>query len=347
MARIDFVQLTQRITQAAVQHPADLPAFLMRELQVSRRQANQLLRKLVASQWLVELGTPRKPLYRPGPLRQVIKRYPLATLQEDLPWGQDFARCFELSKPIARMAQHAFTELLNNAIDHSGGTTVAVSMRQTPVQLQLLVSDDGCGLFQHVAQSFDIPDAQLAMLELAKGKLTSAPDRHSGHGLFFTSRLADVFDIHANNSAFQCRAWERHGWRTGQPGLVANRSGTSIYLAIMLDTPRNLQSVLQAHSASGSGVGFERTSVPLILINGGGTDSAMLASRAQARRATQRLGQFRHAEIDFTGIDHIGHGFADEMFRVFEREHPGLTLHAVGMTRQVAATIDHVRACAI
>jgi signal transduction histidine kinase len=45
------------------------------------------------------------------------------------------------------MAQHAFTELLNNAIDHSGGTQVTVSMRQTPLHLQLLVSDDGCGLF--------------------------------------------------------------------------------------------------------------------------------------------------------------------------------------------------------
>jgi anti-sigma regulatory factor (Ser/Thr protein kinase) len=36
------------------------------------------------------------------------------------------------------------------------------------------------------------------MLELSKGKLTSEPDRHNGRGLFFTSRLADVFDLHAN-----------------------------------------------------------------------------------------------------------------------------------------------------
>ena len=66
----------------------------------------------------------------------------------------------------------------------------------------------------------------IAMLELSKGKLTSAPDRHSGRGLFFTSRLADVFDLHANATAFQYRGWDRRrrlacrsvssAWRTGR-----------------------------------------------------------------------------------------------------------------------------------
>ena len=342
MARIDLAALTQWITPAVTQHGEGLPERLMQHLQISRRLAGQLLGKLEELQWLVAEGTGRKPLYRPGPLRQVVQRYALAGLQEDLPWRRDFAPCFALAEPMARMAQHAFAELLNNAIDHSGGGTVAVSMRQTPQQLQLLVSDDGCGLFRRIAQSFDIPDPHLAMLELAKGKLTSAPERHSGHGLFFTSRLADIFDIHANHSAFQCRAWDGHDWSAGPPGAVAARAGTSVYLAIMLDTVRTLESVQQAHSASGSGYGFERTKVPLHLV-GGAAASTTLASRADARRALQRLGLFRHAEIDFSGIDHIGHGFADEMFRVFGRQHPGLLLHPVGMAPAVAAMVDSVR----
>ena len=202
MARIDIAPLTQWITTAAVEHGDALPAHLMQRLQISRRRAGMLLNKLVALQWLTSSGTPRKPQHRPGPLRQVVKRYTLDGLQEDLPWRRDFAPCFDLPPEVARMAKHAFTELLNNAVDHSGGSAVTVSMRQTPLQLQLLVSDDGCGLFDRIAQSFAIDDPQLAMLELGKGKLTSAPDQHSGHGLFFTSRLADVFDIHANATAF-------------------------------------------------------------------------------------------------------------------------------------------------
>ena len=290
MPCIHIHPLTQWITQATLQHSASLPAHLMQRLGISRRQAGQVLRKLVVLQWLDPHGSARKPIYRPGPLRQVVQRYALAGLHEDLPWRRDFAPAFNLPAHVQQTAQHAFTELLNNAVDHSGGSAVTVSVRQTPLQLQLLVSDDGCGRFQRIAQSFDIQDSALAMLELSKGKLTSAPDRHSGHGLYFTSRLADVFDIHANAAAYQCRGWEPNTWRAGKAGPVASRSGTSICLAIATDTLRTLDAVLKAHSGCGQ-----------------------------------------------------GHGFADEMFRGFHRQHPALDLVPVGMNPQVAAMVSRVR----
>jgi anti-sigma regulatory factor (Ser/Thr protein kinase) len=336
-ARIEIAPLTQWITQAAQQHGNELPAQLMQRLGISRRRATLVLNKLVQMQWLTRSGTPRKPLYRPGPLRQVVRRYALAGLQEDLPWREDFAPFFELPAEVKRMARHAFTELLNNAIDHSGGSAVTVSVRQTPLQLQLLVSDDGCGLFEHIGQRFAITDPRLAMLELSKGKLTSAPERHSGHGLFFTSRLADVFDVHANASAFQCRNWERRQWRASRP---ATRAGTSVYLAISLDTTRTLDAVLREHSRSGEGYAFERTVVPLQLL----ASDAALASRAEARRACSRLAQFASAELDFAGIEEVGHGFADELFRVFGRAHPALQLVPVGMNTQVAAMVAAAQA---
>ena len=344
MARIDPISVTRWITAAAVQHGDTLPAHLMQRLQISRRQAGLLLRRLVALQWLQASGTPRKPRYTPGPLRQVVKRYALAGLQEDAPWRQDFAPCFALPPALQAMAQHAFTELVNNAIDHSGGSSVTVSMRQTPLQLQLLVSDDGVGLFRRVAEHFDVAEPALAMLELAKGKLTTDPDRHCGHGLFFTAQLADVFDLHANAAAFQRRGWDGGRWH---PQRAAAPSGTSIYLAIALDTPRTLEQVLMAHSASGQGYGFERTRVPLALLGQPGQQGGItrqLASRAEARRALARLDRFALAEIDFTGVEQLGHGFADEMFRVQPGLHPRLQLQPVGMSARVAAMVEAVRA---
>lgn len=343
MARIELAPLTQWITEAALAHGADLPAHLMQRLGISRRRAGHVLRKLAALQWLACSGSTRKPTYAPGALRQVVRRYAIDGLQEDLPWRLDFAPCFDLPPEVRRMTQHAFTELLNNAADHSGGSSVTVSMRQTPLQVQLLVSDDGCGLFERIERSFDIADPQLAMLELAKGKLTSAPDLHSGHGLFFTSRLADVFDIHANAAAFQCRAWERRAWRSGR---AATRSGTSVYFALALDTTRTLAGVLRAHSATLGGFDFERTHVPLHLIGGTspGSDGGVLASRAEARRVAQRLMQFQCAELDFDGIADVGHGFADELFRVFSRQHPALELRPLAMNAVVAAMVQSVQA---
>ena len=338
MPRIDLAPITQWITAAAAQHGSELHAELMQRLSIGRRSAGTLLKKLVASQWLVAEGTPRRPLYRPGALRQVVRRYTLAGLQEDLPWRHDFAPFFDPPAEVRRMAQHAFTELLNNAIDHSGGRAATVSMRQTPLHLQLLVSDDGCGIFERIAQSFEIRDPQLAMLELSKGKLTSQPKRHSGHGLFFSSRLADVFDLHANQAAFQQRSWEPQQWRSSRPLAHA---GTSIYLAIALDTPRTLDAVLRSHSAQQAGYAFEHTVVPLHLI---GSGELALASRADAKRVASRLAQFRRAEIDFSGISEVGHGFADELFRVFSRQHPALELVPISMAPRVAAMVHSVQA---
>jgi len=174
------------------------------------------------------------------------------------------------------------------------------------------------------------------MLELSKGKLTTQPDRHTGRGLFFTSRLADVLDLHANATAFQYRGWNRRNWFKGKP--IA-RQGTSIYLAIALDTPRTLDDVLRAHSIGGDGYTFDRTVVPLQLM----TDSHTgLESRAQAKRVATRLQSFRRAELDFTGVPQVGHGFVDELFRVFPHDHPGLQIVPVGMTPRVAAMVESV-----
>ncbi|MFY9513276.1 MAG: DUF4325 domain-containing protein [Rubrivivax sp.] len=343
MARQQHLQaVTQWITAAALQHGPRLPDHLVERLQISRRSALALLNKLVAAQWLQRAdGRRRNALFRPGTLRQVVQRYPLAGLHEDLPWQRDFAPFLDLPPHVARMAQHAFTELLNNAVDHSGGSQVTVSVRQTPLHLQLLVSDDGVGVFGRIQQDFAIADATLAMLELAKGKLTSTPERHSGHGLFFTSRLADIFDLHANHRAFQYRGWDRRSWHTAK---AVPRNGTSIYVAIALDTQRTLDQVLRAHSADGAGYGFEATSVPLQLITGSNT---ALDSRAQAKRVASRLQRFRRAEVDFSGINEVGHGFADELFRVFAREHPAVELVPLGMAPRVAAMVDSVRVAAL
>lgn len=338
MSRITLADLTPWITEAVLAHPDDLPQHLAERLSVSRRSARRLLDKLVQAQWLERDGVSRKSVYRPGELRAVVRRYAIEGLQEDLPWLRDFAPRFALRPNVARIAQHVFTELLNNAIDHSGGRSVTVSLRQTPTQLQLLVSDDGRGVFDRVAEQFLIDDPMLAMLELAKGKLTSQPDRHSGRGLFFSAKLADVFDLHANEQAFQQRAWQCDQW--WQRGRPACRVGTSVYVAICVDTERRLDEVLQRYSLSGTGYGFERTVVPLRLL----TDAqAGLEARAQARRVSARLTQFRRVELDFDGLDEVGHGFTDELFRVFGRQHPGLELVPVNMAPRVAAMVDSVR----
>ncbi|RVT51605.1 STAS-like domain-containing protein [Rubrivivax albus] len=334
MPRPTLASATTWITAAATHHPDDLIDHLMLCLGISRRRTRRLLGQLVDAHWLVEEGSKRRPHYRPGPMRQVVRRYALAGLAEDCPWAQDFAPFFDLRPNVARLAQHAFTELLNNAIDHSGGSGVTVSMRQTGLHLQMLVSDDGCGLFQRIEQAWQIDDPRLAMLELGKGKLTTQPARHLGQGLFYVARAADVFDLHANRHGFQRRPGHS-GWADVRP---IERQGTSIYLAIALDTPRTLDQVLRSHADDG--YGFDHTEVSLRLLTG---PSTWLESRAQARRVTARLSAFRRAHLDFSGIDEIGPAFADELFRVYASAHPQVQLVPEAAAPRVAAMIASVQ----
>jgi anti-sigma regulatory factor (Ser/Thr protein kinase) len=334
MPRPTLASATTWITPAAIAHGDNLVAHVMQRLGISRRRARKLIGLLVDARWLVADGTRRKPLYRPGTLRQVVHHYALAGLAEDRPWAEHFAPAFDLRPNVARLAQHAFTELLNNAIDHSGGTGVTVSVRQTGLHLQMLVSDDGCGLFQRIAQSWQIDDPRLAMLELGKGKLTTQPERHLGQGLFYVARAADIFDLHANRSAFQRRPG-RSGWFDVR---AVDRQGTSVYVAIALDTPRTLDQVLR--STAEQGYGLERTEVSMRLLTGPNT---WLESRAQARRVAARLDSFRHASLDFSGIDEIGPAFADELFRVYARAHPGVELVPAAASPRVAAMIAAVQ----
>jgi anti-sigma regulatory factor (Ser/Thr protein kinase) len=337
MPRLSLSTVTPWITEAALQHPAALCAHLAEHLQLPRAAAQGLLRRLEAAQWLQREGQGRQLRHRPGALRQVVRRYPLAGLQEDLPWLHDVAPVLALPPEVQRIVQHVFTELLNNAIEHSAGTRVTVSVRQTPLQVQVLVSGDGRGVFDTIAQHFQIPDPQLAMLALAKGKLTTQPDRHSGRGLFFASKLADVFDLHANGAGYQQRAWEPEVWHRGRPACA---SGTSVYAAVCLDTPRTLDAVLRRYSVDGEGYRFDRTVVPLALLTAQHTG---LASRAQARRVTERLGRFKQVELDFAGMTEVGHGFVDELFRVFGSHHPQTRLVALNMAPRVSAMVECVR----
>jgi anti-sigma regulatory factor (Ser/Thr protein kinase) len=334
MPRPTLASATTWITPAAIAHGDNLVAHVMQRLDISRRRARKLIGLLVDARWLVADGTRRKPLYRLGTLRQVVHHYALAGLAEDRPWAEHFAPAFDLRPNVARLAQHAFTELLNNAIDHSGGTGVTVSVRQTGLHLQMLVSDDGCGLFQRIAQSWQIDDPRLAMLELGKGKLTTQPERHLGQGLFYVARAADIFDLHANRSAFQRRPG-RSGWFDVR---AVDRQGTSVYVAIALDTPRTLDQILR--STAEQGYGLERTEVSMRLLTGPNT---WLESRAQARRVAARLDSFRHARLDFSGIDEIGPAFADELFRVYARAHPGVELVPAAASPRVAAMIAAVQ----
>jgi len=67
-----------------------------------------------------------------------------------------------------------------------------------------------------------------------------------------------------------------------------------------------------------------------------------LVSRSQAKRLTAGLEKFKKVVLDFRNINLIGQGFADEVFRVFQNDHPDIEIIPTNAGEDVMRMIMHV-----
>jgi hypothetical protein len=65
--------------------------------------------------------------------------------------------------------------------------------------------------------------------------------------------------------------------------------------------------------------------------------------RSEARRVLANLEKWQAVVLDFSGVEEIGQGFADEVFRVWARAHPGVKLEPVSMSAPVAFLVKRAR----
>jgi anti-sigma regulatory factor (Ser/Thr protein kinase) len=336
MPRLEHAALTRTITADAIKHPADLATMLASRHAVTRGTMNKALKRLVEAGWLTKQGV-RRATYQPGVQREVTNDYALDGLDEHSPWMRDILPVLSLGAPVAKLAQHIFGELLNNAIDHSGGTAVTVSVRQTPTHLHLLITDNGLGIFTQLAAKAGLPDAQRAALELAKGRLTTLPECHGGRGIFFVARMVDAMNLQSNGQALQ---WRRHAESVQFRAHPLNHTGTTVFCSIRLDTDVRPTDAYSAFGSEDAPLDFSRTQVPMRLLTDGGLS---LDSRAQARWVVSRLELFATAELDFEGVEDIGPSFIDEVFRVWHSAHPDVRLEPVKASERVSRMLKSAR----
>jgi anti-sigma regulatory factor (Ser/Thr protein kinase) len=316
-------------------HPRDLVAVVANVLGLSRTAVAARARDLIAEGYLAKTGTTR-PVYRPGPYRRTVVEYLLEGLAEDRLWREDVApTLFGLPDNVVDIAHHGVTEMVNNAIDHSEGERVQVFVDRNAARLALMVSDDGIGIFRKITRALDLPDERLALLELSKGKLTTDPGRHSGEGVFFTSRMFDRFQIASGELVFD------HDDAKDDDLLYDIdrryvRAGTTVLMEIAVDATRTSKEVFDEFSSGPDDYTFAKTVVPVRLARVGGEN---LVSRSQAKRLLQRVDRFRCVVFDFEGVTMIGQAFADEVFRVFANAHPDIELIPVHVVPEVQQMI--------
>lgn len=244
-----------------------------------------------------------------------------------------------LPQNVIDLCQYGFTEIFNNAIDHSASEYAMWSFEQTYADVAIAIIDTGIGIFQKIQRDFGYEDHRQALLELSKGKLTSDRKRHSGQGIFFTSRMFDEFAVWSASLSYTRTRLDGDEWLFESKPLDKYRIGTAVSMTISNQADWTTRQILDKHQTDP--IGFRRTHVPLSL---GKYPGEQLVSRSQAKRILARFEEFEEILLDFDGVPEIGPAFADEIFRVFRYDHPEVRILPIRLNSAIRRTIEVVEA---
>ncbi|MDP2827713.1 MAG: DUF4325 domain-containing protein [Sulfuricellaceae bacterium] len=264
---------------------------------------------------------------------QFEKHFPISLVKDEFRvWTQTYAPALQLPANVLGICEYGVTEILNNAIDHAKANNLVVRGSQDQQKTILEIEDDGVGVFARLKEFFDFDSETHALIELVKGKLTIAPEQHSGEGLFFASKAFDQFVIQAGEllvtfSDDRCDVQ-----------AAPARSGTRIRMEIQNHSTKTMEQIFNRY-CDAENLLFYRTRFFLTLAALEGN----LVSRSQARRVVTRFENFSEVELDFNGIDSIGQAFADELFRVWPLSHQETCLQATHAGDAVLKMIQHVK----
>lgn len=317
------------------EHPIDITALTVQKFGISRPAVLRHIRNLIADDLLVALGKTRDRRYVLRPIAETRFALPITPeLEEDRVWRQIIRPLLEeLPRNVLDICAYGFTEMVNNVVDHSEGNKVSVALTYTMSNVQIMIWDDGVGIFHKIQTELGLEDQRHAILELAKGKLTTDPEQHTGEGIFFTSRAFDKFTLMSHNLYFSVDNPDE-GWLMDD--CEAPRPGTCIFLNIDPQSNRSLTAVFDEYTAEGDDYSFSRTIVPVKLARYGDEN---LVSRSQAKRLLARFDRFKEVILDFRGVEVIGQAFADEVFRVYPKQNPDVHLTPLYMDEQVWRTV--------
>jgi anti-sigma regulatory factor (Ser/Thr protein kinase) len=319
-------------------HPGDITKVTADKFSISTQAVNLHTQKLVESGMLHKAGGKRDASYKLAELRQWSQTYALTPQpdEEDI-WFNDVRPVLgELPENVMDIWRYGFTEMFNNALEHSAATNIIVQVKKSAASAEMVVSDDGIGIFKKIQETLKLSDERHAVLALSKGKLTTDPAHHSGQGIFFTSRIFDSFDIVSGGVFFSHKFGSHEDW-------ISQRnfqSGTTVWLKLSDYATRTQKEIIDLHSTPDS-FEFDKTIVPVKVATYG---SDKLFSRSQAQRLMADLDDFKVVILDFKEVDTIGQGFADEIFRVFRRAHPAMEIDHINASEDVERMIRRAEA---
>ncbi len=312
---------------------------------ISRQYVSKILREVIAEGKAIKIGGTKKAFYvSPKHINDVEledrlkRRLQNSDLKEhevltEININLDFIA--KAKEHVRSLFDYAFSEMLNNAIEHSKSKFIEIEIYKEDNHLKFIVNDFGIGVFRNVMQERHLNSELEAIQDLLKGKTTTQPHAHSGEGIFFTSKVADVFTLESydyrliiNNEIDDVFV---------EP-LKPLKRGTRVIFSLAMDTKKHLSNIFKAYNTGEDDTGFDKTEIRVKLYNIG----TIYVSRSQARRLIAGLDKFKKIILDYDKVPTIGQAFADEIYRVFQSKHLDINIESVNMNEAVKFMIERV-----
>ncbi len=330
-------QTREIIQQIIADNGSATATELAQHLGITRQAVNAHLRKLIREQIVFKTGSTRAARYFPAdaaPDEQKIswifelKNLDESDIYERLAIGLNLSG---LRANVEAIVQYAFTEMLNNAIDHSKSRKCKVEAGLNVGTMSFKVRDEGIGVFHSIADKFGLHDEHAALVELVKGKTTTMPEAHSGEGIFFVSRAADRFFLRSHRQQIE---WNRakNDVFVSTPRFIR---GTQVQFEIGIHARTRLENVFAEFAPEKYDYQFRKTCVLVKLLQ------QDYVSRSEAKRLLHNLDKFLEIDLDMREVQNVGQGFVDEIFRVFASAHPEIEINAINASGAVNAMLRH------
>jgi anti-sigma regulatory factor (Ser/Thr protein kinase) len=303
---------------------------------LSRQAVHLHLAALVREGVLEGVGRTRAKVHRLATLwdrRGEIELGP--SLDEDEVWQTYFApAAAALPTNVAEIVRFGLCECLRNAADHSGASSATGRLRRNALTVEVSVADRGTGLFRRL----DPLDPLRAALEVAKGGATTDPTGRSGLGLESLARAFDTFSVWSGGHLLRRESVaDEPRWTLRELG--GRVRGTTLSMTLGTRSRRTLAGSIACSSVEEAGIIGRRMEIPVPLaLRGDGAPTTRLA----ARRLLARAESAREVVLDFAGIEAVGPAFADEVARVFPREHPQVRIVWTGANATVERALRAV-----
>lgn len=331
------------ILQVAKENKTFKTADVVRRLKgnISRQYISALISQMVREGLLLKSGSTASAFYAlPENSESIIEtinlRFDRSKIEEHAVFNTlrdryNFVR--GLPDNIQSILFYAFTEMLNNAIEHSKSENIEIEIKKDRANLTFVINDFGIGVFRNVMKQRNLESEIEAMQDLLKGKTTTQPHSHSGEGIFFTSKIADLFQL----ESFEYRLRVDNQIKdVFFEELKPSKNGTRVIFTISLYSKKHLSDLFNKFVTNPGEPGFNKTEILVRLF----TQGTIYISRSQARRILHGLEKYESIVLDYDKVSTVGQAFADEIYRVFKSNRPNIKIESRNMIEPVKFMVE-------